>query len=138
MAQRIPNQFPVDLQTGTALGVSLPFSGGGDAVFGSNFTTQNQIKSNIINWALTNRGERPFRPNYGANLRANIFEALNEGTFDILEEKLKLGMSTNFPNVIIRNMQVQQNEQEYSIGIIITYSIAPFGINDTINLTFNN
>jgi phage baseplate assembly protein W len=138
MAQRIANRFPVDLQTGTALGVSLPFSGGGDAVFGSNFTTQNQIKSNIINWALTNRGERPFRPNYGANLRANIFEALNEGTFDILEEKLKLGMSTNFPNVIIRNMQVQQNEQEYSIGIIITYSIAPFGINDTINLTFNN
>ena len=138
MAQRIANQFPVDLQTGTALGVSLPFSGGGDAVFGSNYTTQNQIKSNIINWALTNQGERPMRPYYGANLRANIFEALNEGTFDILEEKLKLGMSTNFPNVIIRNMQVQQNEQEYSIGIIITYSIAPFGINDTINLTFNN
>ena len=48
MAQRIANQFPIDLQTGTALGVSLPFSGGGDAVFGSNFTTQNQIKSNII------------------------------------------------------------------------------------------
>jgi hypothetical protein len=47
-------------------------------------------------------------------------------------------MSTNFPNVIILEMQVQQNEQEYSIGITITYSIAPFGINDTINLTFNN
>ena len=79
------------------------------------------IKSNIINWALTNQGERPMRPYYGANLRANIFEALNEGTFDILEEKLKLGMSTNFPNVIILEMQVQQNEQEYSIGITIKY-----------------
>ena len=72
------------------------------------------------------------------NLRANVFEALNQGTFDILEEKLKLGVSANFPNVVILQMQIQENEQEYSIGITIKYSIVPFGINDEVNLTFNN
>lgn len=137
MAQRIANKFPVDTQAGTAVGVGLPFSGGSDAVFNINYTTQDQTKSNLINFFLTNKGERPFRPNYGANLRADIFQSANQQQYDQLKEKIQFEISQNFPNVVIDNVVIVGSEDLNAITVTITYSINPFGINDEINLTFN-
>ena len=99
MAQRIANRFPADLNQNQALGVGLPFNGGGDAVFNSNYTTKDQTKSNLVNFFLTNKGERPFRPNFGANLRADIFQAATESDYDLLKEKISFEISQNFPNI---------------------------------------
>jgi phage baseplate assembly protein W len=137
MAQRIPNQFPVDLQAGTALGLSLPFNGSGDAVFSSNYTTQDQTKSNLINYFLTNKGERPMQPNFGANLRADIFEMVNNQTYDLLKLKVETEIKNNFPNVSVSDIEVLGSEDYNTIQIIIYYNIVPFGITDQLNLTFN-
>ena len=137
MAQRIANKFPVDLAKATALGVSLPFNGGGDAVFNSNYTTKDQTKSNIINFCLTNKGERPFRPNYGANLRANIFQAATESDYESLKQKLQFELSQNFPNINIDSIIIEGSEDLNSIRATISYNIKSFGITDSINLTFN-
>ena len=135
MAQRIANKFPVDTKPSVALGLSLPFNG--SAVFNSNYSTQDQIKSNLINFFLTNHGERPMNPNFGANLRADLFEALNTKTLDILEQKIKNLIQINFPSVRVRQLRVLQSQQTSTINVEITYSVVPFGINDQINLTFN-
>lgn len=137
MAQRIANKFPIDLQAGTALGVALPFNGGGDAVFTSNYTTKDQTKSNLVNFFLTNKGERPFRPNYGANLRAEIFQSANQQNFELLKEKIQTEISQNFPNIEVQSVIIEGSEDLNAIRATITYNIIPFGINDEINLTFN-
>jgi len=49
---------PLDLRKNIAIGVSLPFKG----PFKSTFTTKDQIKSNLINLLLTNKGERVMIP----------------------------------------------------------------------------
>ena len=76
MAQVIANKFPLDLNARKAIGVSIPFSA--KAVFNSTYTTKDQIKSNLINYFLTNKGERIMQPNFGSNLRAFVFEQLDK------------------------------------------------------------
>ena len=78
MAFIIPNKFPIDTLPDVAVGVSLPFSG--KAVFNQTFITKDQIKSNLINFFLTNRGERYLNPGFGGNLRATLFEAITNNT----------------------------------------------------------
>lgn len=136
MAQRIANKFPIDTQPSKALGVGLPFSGGGDAVFNSNFTTKDQTRYNLINFFLTNKGERPFQPNFGANLRAEIFEMVNNQTYDILKSKVENDIKNNFPNVYVAEIEVLGNEDNNNIQINIYYNIIPYGIEDQLNLTF--
>ena len=72
MAILLGRKFPIDTQPAKAVGVAIPFNNA--AVFTSNYTTSKQLQSNLINFFLTNRGERVLDPTYGANLRATIFE----------------------------------------------------------------
>ena len=46
-----------------AQGFSFPLSG--NAVFNPTYTAEEVIRTNLINWLLTNKGERVFRPNFG-------------------------------------------------------------------------
>ena len=135
MAQRIANKFPIDASSQErGLGLSLPFSG--DAVFNQTYSTKDQIKSNLINFFLTNHGERPMKPNYGANLRADLFEMVNNQTFDLLNSKIKRLLQDNFPNVKLADLEVFSNDNQNTIQISIYYNVVPFGINDQLNLTF--
>ena len=136
MAQRIANRFPADLNQNQALGVGLPFNGGGDAVFNSNYTTKDQTKSNLVNFFLTNKGERPFRPNFGANLRADIFQTATESDYDLLKEKISFEISQNFPNINVDSIIIVGSEDLNTIRVTISYSIKSFGLTDEINLTF--
>ena len=38
------------------------------------------IKQSIVNLLLTNKGERPFNPDYGSNIRSYLFEPLDYAT----------------------------------------------------------
>ena len=133
MAQRIANRFPADLNQNQALGVGLPFSANG--VFTPTYTTEDATRSNIINFFLTNKGERPFRPNYGANLRADIFQASNESDYDLLKEKIAFEMSNNFPNVDLDSVIIVGSEDLNAMNVTISYSIKSFEITDEITLT---
>ncbi len=53
MAKILPNKFVDDLIDRQAIGVSIPFSK--SSVFNQTFTTADQIKSNLINYFLTNK-----------------------------------------------------------------------------------
>jgi len=134
MAYRIYNKFPEDFQNGRrAIGVSFPFTG--NAVFNSTYTTKDQIKSNLINYFLTNKGERVFNPFFGANLRARLFEQLTTGNAGSLTKQVENDLKTFFPSVSIQQLEVMNNEDENSFTVTLTYNIVNFGISDTINLT---
>lgn len=134
MAQRIANRFPADLNKNQALGVGLPFSAA--AVFTPTYTTKDATKSNIINFFLTNKGERPFRPNFGANLRADIFQAATESDYDLLKEKIAFEINNNFPNVSLDSVIIVGSEDLNAITVTISYSLKSFGITDEVTLEF--
>ena len=135
MAILLGRKFPIDTQPARAVGVALPFNGA--AVFTSNYTTSKQLNSNLINFFLTNRGERVLDPTYGANLRAVIFEQITEGNLDALKSKIEIDLTTNFPDVRLANLDILGNEDLNEIQVRITYTVVLSGETDTISLNFN-
>ena len=123
---------PIDLNPNLAVGVNLPFSG--PSVFESNYLTSEAIKNNLINYFLTNPGERPLNPTFGGGLRSFIFQQISENSLDGLKENVSLKLETYFPNVIINSLDVLKRDDENSVVVQLKYSIANSNIND--NLTF--
>ena len=126
MAIRIPNQNPLDTNKRVAVGVSIPFSN--SSVFNQTFTTLDQIKSNIINYILTNTGERVLNPNFGSNLRAQLFENITEENLSALEIKLINDIQKYFSSVSIKELNLIPIYEENSIQLKLTYSV----LNNTI------
>jgi len=121
MAIRIPNQHPLDLNQRVVVGVSIPFNA--PAVFNSTFTTIDQVKSNIINYILTNTGERILNPTFGANLRAQLFEQITPNTLSALEIKLTNDIKKYFPSVRIDQLTLSPIYQENAIHLVMVYSV---------------
>jgi phage baseplate assembly protein W len=121
MAIFIGRKYPIDTQPARAVGVAIPFNNA--AVFTSNYTTSRQLNSNIINFFLTNRGERVLDPTYGANLRATIFEQITEGNLDALRTKIETDLATNFPDVRLANLEILGSEDLNTIQVDITYTV---------------
>ena len=135
MAILLGRKFPIDTQPAKAVGVALPFNAPG--VFTSNYTTSKQLQSNLINFFLTNRGERVLNPTSGANLRATIFEQITQGNLDALKSKIETDLTTNFPDVRLANLEVLGNEDLNAVQINITYTVVLSGETNTVSLNFN-
>jgi phage baseplate assembly protein W len=143
MAIRLPNKHPLDINKRVAVGVSIPFNGVptqpnnvlfsgstfptpaplGNSVFNSTYTTVDQIKSNIINYVLTNKGERVLNPDFGSNLRNFIFENTTESNLRALEIKLTNDIKNNFPSVNVISLTLTPSYEENAIQLNIVYSI---------------
>ena len=93
MAIKQTNIFPIDLQPRNAVGIAFPFSSfavsGSATPFKLNYTTKDQIKSNLIVYFSTNKGERPLNPNYGGGLKNILFEQLTSNTANVVEKIIK-------------------------------------------------
>jgi phage baseplate assembly protein W len=121
MAFRIANKNPLEINGKTAIGVAIPFNV--DDVFRSTYTTVDQVKSNIINFILTNKREKLFQPNYGADLRRMIFENIDINTLKTLEVKLTNDIQDTFPNVEIQSLVFSlPTYQDYALELNIAYS----------------
>jgi phage baseplate assembly protein W len=126
--------FPNDTRPRVAIGVDIPFNG--DSVFSPNYQTKEAIKNNLINYFLTNPGERPGNPEFGAGLRAYIFTQITEGNLDFLKEDIQEKLSTYFPSVGVEEVAVTSNEDNNQILVTIKYFVSNTGINDSLELSF--
>ena len=121
MAFRIANKNPLEINGKTAIGVAIPFNV--DDVFRSTYTTVDQVKSNIINYLLTNTGERVLNPNFGSNLRAYLFEGITEANLRALEIKLTNDIQNYFPNVTINQLTFTPSYEENDISLDFNLSV---------------
>jgi phage baseplate assembly protein W len=126
--------FPNDLKPRIAIGVNLPFNG--ESVFISNYQTKEAIKNNLINFFLTNPGERPANPTFGAGLRNYIFTQINNNNLDFIKEDIQQKIGDNFFNITVDSIEILSQEEFNTINILIQYSIKNTGINDELQLTF--
>ena len=128
-------QFPNDLRPRVGIGINLPFSEG--TGFTSNFTTKEAIKYNLINYFLTNPGERPGNPSFGGGLREFIFEQINEQSTDFLKEDIQTKISSEFPNVQVSELNITANPDQNEVIVNIFYFVQETNIEDEIILNFN-
>ena len=135
MAYIISSKFPVDTLPDVAVGVSIPFTG--KAVFNQTFITKDQIKSNLINFFLTNKGERYLNPGFGGNLRATLFEAISSNTLDGLETQIKDQLGILFPTITIEKLTISSLPDQHLINIYLQYRVLNQSL-DEIQINFNS
>ena len=80
------------------------------------------VKRAVRNIILTNDYERPFKPNFGANLRAQLFELQGIGSKKRIASDISDALSALEPR--IRNVRVTFGEEKSnSIDVRISYTI---------------
>lgn len=126
--------FPIDLDKSSAVGINLPLNG--PAVFKSNFQTKDAIKSDLINYLLTNPGEIYLNPLFGAGLRNYIFSQITDGNVNFIKEDLQDKIKLYFPNIKINEFEIFKKYDINTIIIKFTYDIINTNINDEITLSF--
>jgi phage baseplate assembly protein W len=134
MAVGAVRKFPNDTRQRVGIGVDIPFSSGG--VFTPNYTTKEAIKNNIINYFLTNPGERPANPLFGGGLRNFIFEQISFENLDFLKEDINTKLQQFFPDVVINEVEVIGNEDNNEVVVNLQYAVSNTGIEDELNLSF--
>ena len=132
MARILQNRFPIDSVGRKAVGFGFPLNG--PAVFVPTFTTREQTKSNLINYLLTNRGERVFNPMFGADLRNLLFENVLDRTTDELQERIQNDIKNYFPQVDVKEILFDNQPDRNTISFTLTYTVANFGITDDITI----
>ena len=82
-----------------------------------------QIKDNIKNFLLTNKGERLGRYSFGANLRSFLFDVSNIEKYEsVLTENIEKELTSNFPMVKLESIDVltslsERNETTFKKGL---------------------
>jgi len=132
MARILQNRYPIDSNDRKAVGFGFPLNG--PAVFVPTFTTRDQTKANLINYLLTNKGERVFNPDFGADLRNLLFENVIDQTTDELSAAIQTDISTFFPQVEVKEIQFINEADDNTINFTLVYTVKNFGITDDITI----
>jgi phage baseplate assembly protein W len=110
---------PLDLRKNIAIGVSLPFKG----PFTSTFTTKDQIKSNLINLLLTNKGERVMNPTFGCDIKNQLFENITIESEQKIINSIVDSVNLFLPEVRLLNVEITPEVDLNQISLTIYYSI---------------
>jgi hypothetical protein len=132
MARILQSRNPIDLQPSRAVGFGFPLDG--DAVFIPTFTTRAQTKANMLNYLLTNRGERVFRPNFGSNLRSLLFENIVDAELEDLQSIIQEDIRRFFPNVTVKQIEFNNEPDRNEINFTLTYEIINLGVEDNLEI----
>lgn len=128
---------PLDLQKNIAIGLSLPFGlCGGDKLFNQTYSTKDQIKSNLINLLLTNKGERVLNPEFGSDLKRILFEQITPSTENNIIDTINTAINIYVPEVTADEIIINNNPDSNTIGITVNYILNLPGTSDQITIEF--
>ena len=112
---------PRDFLINTAIGVALPFNVPG--VFSSVYSTQDQIKYNLINLVLTSKGERIENPNFGTVLKQQLFEPISEQTIPLIKSSITNAVDQYLPEIAIDAIDIVPYADDNTLVVTIKYII---------------
>ena len=125
---------PLDLQKNIVIGVSLPFNAAG--VFNKTYSTKDQIKSNLINLLLTDKGERIMNPEFGADVRRSLFDNITESNNEILRLKIIDAINIFIPEIQLENVDVIPDFDYNTLNITINYRLLISNTPDQVTIQF--
>lgn len=136
MAYIVRNVDILDLKPSTGVGVSIPFNG--PTGLNTTYTTQDAIKSNLLNFILTGKRERIMNPGFGSGLRDVIFEQLTPEVIDTIEDIIVNGVDLYFPQITIGTLNIDLDSETQTVSIYLSYSVDNTNITDELQINLNN
>ena len=130
MAINVQQIDPLDLTPFVGVGVDLPFSG--TAVFNTTYQTKDAIKANLINYFLTNKGERFFNPGFGSDIRTILFENINQSKVERLKLTIEEELRFYFPRVSPSKFEITGDPDRNTLRVYLKYSLKSTNIEDEV------
>jgi phage baseplate assembly protein W len=109
-----------DLEDNQALGVKLPFAR--QSVFTSTYNTKDALRTNLINYLLTNKQESIMNPTRGTNLRKFIFSQTTPSTLEDFQGILREELILNFEMLNIIDLKITANLDSNSVLLELHYN----------------
>ena len=78
------------------------------------------VSQSILNILRTNHGERPFNYNFGANLRAYLFENMSNITAANMATSINTALANYEPRIEVLNTNIQANADANDVNITVT------------------
>ena len=125
---------PLDLQKNIIIGVSLPFNAPG--VFNKTYSTKDQIKSNLINLLLTDKGERIMNPEFGTDLRRSLFDNMTNSSSELLRFKIIDSINIFIPEILLGEVEVEPDFNYNTLNVTINYRLAISNVPDQVTVQF--
>lgn len=134
MAFKVRKIPVIDLQPRKAVGVALPFSG--KAVFNQTFETKEALKTNLINYFLTAKGERYLNPEFGNRLQNLLFENLTQNKVKQIDEQVRNDLEMYFPQVEPVEINTLGNPDTNTVSFSLSYRLRETQIEDELIINF--
>jgi phage baseplate assembly protein W len=125
---------PLDLQKNIVIGVSLPFNAPG--VFNKTYSTKDQIKSNLINLLLTDKGERIMNPEFGADLRRSLFDNITDSNIELLKVKIVDAINIFIPEIELGSVDIMADPDYNTLDITVNYRLIISNTPDQVTVQF--
>ncbi len=78
------------------------------------------VIQSCLNILRTNHGERPFNYNFGANLRAYLFENMTNITAANMSTSINLALENYEPRIEVLNTNIQTKPEDNEVYITVT------------------
>ena len=131
---RIYRVDPRDLQKNIAIGLSIPFNK--FSAFRSTYSTKEQVKYNLINLLLTNKGERIENPEFGCDIKKSIFDFINTDNINKINNNIRVGVQTFIPEINLENVIITPEPDQNYVNVKVEYSMRISGEADEIQINF--
>lgn len=94
------------------------------------------VKQSVLNILRTNRGERPFNPSFGSNVRSYLFENVDEVTKALIEEDIVFSLRNFEPRVNILSININDVPDKNAVNITMELEIiSPIETTTTLEFT---
>lgn len=123
-----------DFYPNVGIGLGLPFSVPG--VFQLTYSSAAALKNNMINYLLTEPGERWDNPTFGGGLRKYLFEQISNGNLESIQDDLSSRIAQTFPQVTLNKVEVIGDPVTQVVTANIYYSVNNQSITDQIEINF--
>lgn len=81
------------------------------------------VKQAVKTILLTNFGEKPFDPGFGANLRALLFELADDQIEDSIEIAVRRAIKNYEPRALINRVRVKSTPDANAVSVQVEYTI---------------
>ena len=117
-----------DINKNQTIGLAFPLISGGNFTRTTKFS--DQIKANIINVLLTDRGERPMQPDFGVGLKNLLFENIENA--DEIKPEIESQLEIYVPDIELLDIESEFLDNNHLLRITLVYRLLITGEVDSI------
>jgi phage baseplate assembly protein W len=86
-------------------------------------TNEEAVKASIKNLLLTDKGERPYQPNLGCNIRQMLFDNMTPDTIILMKEVIKDTLEAYEPRADIIGIDVRSSVDDNQVNIAVVFKV---------------